>query len=133
LDCVIARSGHDFTHAASTQPRQVRAKLKTGAMRTTRIRERIGFQFPSPFSTVQAYSQIPHPMHLLGSTDMNFLGIVLQDISVTYPFSELANIVQQLLLTVTYGKRFFHEIKPPKSIQIIGDANSCSVIYSPLI
>ncbi len=71
--CVIARSGHALTHLASLHPRQERAKLKTGVMRTTRILERIGFQVASPFSMVQAYSQIPHPIHLLGSTEMNFL------------------------------------------------------------
>ena len=76
---VIARSGHALTHLASTHPRQVNAKLNTGAMRTTRIRERIGFQLPSPFSVVQAYSHIPQPMHLLGSTETNFLGKVLAD------------------------------------------------------
>ena len=78
-DCVIARSGQAFTHRASMHPRQVRAKLKTGTIRTTRILLRTGFQLPSPFSVVQAYSQIPHPMHLLGSTETNFLGKVLAD------------------------------------------------------
>jgi hypothetical protein len=29
---------------------------------------------------VHAYSQIPQPMHLLGSTEMNFLGDILADI-----------------------------------------------------
>ena len=79
-DWLIARSGHAFTHLASTHPRHVNAKLNTGAMRTTRILERIGFQLPSPFSVVQAYSHIPQPMHLLGSTETNFLGNVLADI-----------------------------------------------------
>src|ERR1035437_797560 len=69
----IACSGHAFTHRASLHPRQVKAKLKTGAMRTTLILDRIGFQLLSPFSTVQAYSQIPQPMHLQGSTETNFL------------------------------------------------------------
>lgn len=72
-DCESARSGHAFTHLASLHPRQVNAKLKTGAIWTTRILERIGFQLPSSFSTVQAYSQIPQPMHLPGSTETNFL------------------------------------------------------------
>jgi hypothetical protein len=44
-----------------------------GAMRTTRILERIGFQTCSPFSKVQANSQRPHPIHLLGSTETNDL------------------------------------------------------------
>ena len=35
--------------------------------------ERIGFQMVSPFSRVHAYSQIPQPVHLLGSTETNFL------------------------------------------------------------
>ena len=72
-DCESARSGHAFTHLASWHPRQVKAKLKTGAMRTTLILDLRGFHMPSPFSTVQAYSQIPHPMHLPGSTETNFL------------------------------------------------------------
>ncbi len=79
-DCVIARSGHAFTHLASWHPRQVNAKLNTGAMRTTRILLRMGFQLPSPFSVVQAYSHIPQPIHLLGSTETNFRGKVLADI-----------------------------------------------------
>jgi hypothetical protein len=83
--CESARSGHAFTHFASSHPLQDNAKLSTGAMRTTLILERIGFQVFSPFSTVQAYSQIPHPMHLPGSTEMNFLCWVLADI-VTKPF-----------------------------------------------
>lgn len=86
--CVMARSGHAFTHLASWQPLQVRAKLNTGAIRTTRILLRTGFQlFTSPFSEEQAYSQIPQPMHLLGSTATNFLGKVLaDDIVLTKPF-----------------------------------------------
>jgi hypothetical protein len=57
---------------ASSQDLQARAKLNMGVMRTTRIRERIGFQMLSSFSRVHAYSQIPQPVHLLGSTEMNF-------------------------------------------------------------
>lgn len=72
-DCERAFSGHAFTHLASSHARHVRAKLKSGVMRTTRILERIGFQTASPFSSVQAYSQIPQPVHLLGSTATNFL------------------------------------------------------------
>jgi hypothetical protein len=71
-DCVIARSGHALTHLASWHPRHVRAKLNTGAIRTTRILERIGFHVPTPCSIAHAYSQIPQPMHLPGSTEMNF-------------------------------------------------------------
>lgn len=78
---LMARSGHALTHRASWHPRQVKAKLNTGAMRTTRILLRMGFQlFTSPFSEEQAYSQIPQPIHLLGSTATNFLGSVLADI-----------------------------------------------------
>ena len=44
-----------------------------GVMRTTRIRERMGFRVFSSFSRAQAYSQIPQPVHLLGSTETNFL------------------------------------------------------------
>ena len=68
-----AFSGHAVTHLASSQNLQARAKLNIGVMRTTRIREWIGFRVFSCFSNVQAYSQIPHPVHLLGSTETNFL------------------------------------------------------------
>ena len=68
-----ASSGHAVTHLASSQNLQARAKLNIGVMRTTRIREWIGFRVFSCFSNVQAYSQIPHPVHLLGSTETNFL------------------------------------------------------------
>ena len=44
-------------------------------MRTVRIRDRNGFETASPFSSVQAYSQIPQPVHLLGSTETNFLSV----------------------------------------------------------
>jgi len=76
-----ARSGQAFTHFASSHPLQESAKLSTGAILTTLILERIGFQVDSPFSTVQAYSQIPHPMHLPGSTEINFLCWVFADIA----------------------------------------------------
>ena len=66
-------SGQAFTHWASSQNLQARAKLKSGVMRTTRILDLMGFQVFSPFSRVQAYSQIPQPVHLLGSTETNFL------------------------------------------------------------
>jgi hypothetical protein len=39
----------------------------------------MGFQIVSPFSKVHAYSQIPQPVHLLGSTEMNFLDSNLED------------------------------------------------------
>jgi len=68
-----AFSGHAVTHLASSQNLQARAKLNRGVMRTTRIRERRGFKLFSSFSRVQAYSQIPQPVHLLGSTETNFL------------------------------------------------------------
>jgi hypothetical protein len=68
-----AFSGHAVTHLASSQNLQARAKLKQGVMRTTRIRERIGLILFSSFSRAQAYSQIPQPVHLLGSTETNFL------------------------------------------------------------
>ena len=72
-DWVKAFSGHAVTHLASSQNLQARAKLNMGVMRTTRIRERIGFMVFSSFSRVQEYSHIPQPVHLLGSTDTNFL------------------------------------------------------------
>ena len=68
-----AFSGHAVTHLASSQNLQARAKLNMGVMRTTRIRERMGFKISSSFSSTQAYSQIPQPVHLLGSTETNFL------------------------------------------------------------
>ena len=71
--CDRAFSGQALTHLASSQKRHASAKLKSGVIRTTRIRERMGFQTASPFSSVQAYSQIPQPVHLLGSTETNFL------------------------------------------------------------
>ena len=70
-----AFSGHAVTHLASSQNRHARAKLKRGFMRTRRIRERSGFQFASPFSWLHAYSQIPQPVHLAGSTETNFLWV----------------------------------------------------------
>jgi hypothetical protein len=72
-DCDRAFSGHAVTHLASSQNLQARAKLNMGVMRTTRIRERIGFMLLSSFSRAQAYSHIPQPVHLLGSTETNFL------------------------------------------------------------
>lgn len=84
---MIAFSGHAITHRASLQPRHERAKLKSGVMRTTRILERIGFQMVSPLPIVQAYSQMPQPMHLPGSTEINFLcSLLLVDILLTKPF-----------------------------------------------
>ena len=68
-----AFSGHAVTHLGSSQNLQARAKLNMGVMRTTRIRERMGFRVFSSFSRAQAYSQIPQPVHLLGSTETNFL------------------------------------------------------------
>ena len=83
-DCDRAFSGQAVTHLASSHDRQARAKLNIGVMRTTRIRERIGFRLFSSFSTVHAYSQIPQPVHLLGSTETNFLdGNLEAGISVT--------------------------------------------------
>jgi len=72
-DCAKAFSGQAVTHSASSQKRQARAKLKRGVMRTTRILDLMGFQKASSFSRVQAYSQIPQPVHLFGSTETNFL------------------------------------------------------------
>ena len=72
-DWTKAFSGQAATHLASSQNRQARAKLNIGVMRTTRILDRMGFKLLSSFSRVQAYSQIPQPVHLLGSTETNFL------------------------------------------------------------
>lgn len=70
-----AFSGHDVTHLASSQALQAKATLKRGFMRTTRILERKGFIAVSPFSMLHAYSQIPQPVHLDGSTETNFLWV----------------------------------------------------------
>ena len=66
-----AFSGQAVTHLASSQLLHAKAKLKRGFMRTTRILESSGLD--SPFSWLQAYSQIPQPVHLDGSTETNFL------------------------------------------------------------
>jgi len=85
-DCTKAFSGQAVTHLASSQNRHVRAKLKSGVMRTTRILDLMGLQIASPFSRVHAYSQMPQPVHLLGSTETNFLDSNLAgDIAVTRP------------------------------------------------
>lgn len=86
-DCTRAFSGQAFTHGASSQARQARAKLKRGVMRITRILEHRGFPRVSSFSVAQAYSQIPQPVHLPGSTETNFLDSNLAgDIAVIMPF-----------------------------------------------
>ena len=73
LDWRRASLGQAFTHGASSQNLQARAKLNSGVMRMTRILDFNGFPRDSPFSSAQAYSQIPQPVHLLGSTETNFL------------------------------------------------------------
>jgi hypothetical protein len=72
-DWTRAFSGQAFTHGASSQNLQARAKLNNGVMRMTRILDFNGFPRDSSFSSAQAYSQIPQPVHLLGSTETNFL------------------------------------------------------------
>lgn len=71
--CDSAFSGQAVTHLASSQNLHAKAKLNKGFIRTTRIRERKGFQSSSPFSWLHVYSQIPQPVHLEGSTETNFL------------------------------------------------------------
>lgn len=73
-DCSMAFSGQALTQAASSQNLHVSAKLNKGIIWTVRILDLNGLPV-SPFSNVQAYSQIPHPVHLLGSTDTNFLSM----------------------------------------------------------
>ncbi len=70
-----AFSGHAVTHLASSHMRHASATLKRGFMRTTRILLRRGVDEISPFSWLQAYSQIPQPVHLDGSTETNFLWV----------------------------------------------------------
>ena len=71
-DWTRAFSGQAFTHGASSQKRQVSAKFTSGIIRIMRILDLNGLPV-SPFSSVQAYSQIPQPVHLPGSTLTNFL------------------------------------------------------------
>jgi len=86
-DCVMAFSGQAVTHLASSQNRHAKAKLNSGFIRTKRIRDRRGFQLASPFSWLHAYSQIPQPVHLEGSTETNFLWVNFAGgISVTKAF-----------------------------------------------
>ena len=73
-DWTRAFSGQALTHWASSQNRHVSAKLNIGIMRTLRILDLNGLAI-SPFSSVQAYSHIPQPVHLLGSTETNFLSV----------------------------------------------------------
>ena len=91
-DCASAFSGQAFTQAASSQNLQANAKLNRGIMRTVRIRDRNGFETASPFSSVQAYSQIPQPVHLLGSTETNFLSVNFCVIVPIASFSKYLNI-----------------------------------------
>lgn len=71
--CISAFSGQAFTHGASSQALQVSAKLNRGVMRITRILEHKGFPSVSSFSVAHAYSQMPQPVHFVGSTETNFL------------------------------------------------------------
>jgi hypothetical protein len=75
-DWVKAFSGHAFTHGASLQNRQVMAALSNGVKRRTRILDFKGFHC-SPFSMVQAYSHMLHPVHFPGSTETYFLELAL--------------------------------------------------------
>jgi hypothetical protein len=103
--CEIAFSGQAFTHLASWHARHDSAKLNIGVMRTTRILDRNGLC--SFFSWLQANSQIPQPVHLLGSTETNFLwGFFTACILLTKPF-KLKYLLLQLLLTIAYEKCFF--------------------------
>src|SRR3990170_2317323 len=72
--CASAFSGQALTHGASSQNLHANAKLNRGVMRIMRILDLKGFAF-SPFSSVQAYSQMLQPLHLPGSTETNFLSV----------------------------------------------------------
>ena len=72
-DWTRAFSGQAFTHGASSQALQASAKLNSGVMRITRILEHKRHPPGPSFSVTHAYSQIPQPVHLLGSTETNFL------------------------------------------------------------
>jgi hypothetical protein len=65
-----------FTQGAFSQNLQVIVAFRNAVNRMTRILEANGFQVPH-FSRVQAYSQIPQPVHLLGSTETNLLALGL--------------------------------------------------------
>ncbi len=97
-DCVSAFSGQAFTHAASSQNLHANAKLNMGIMRTVRIRDLNGLDTASFFSSVQAYSQIPQPVHLLGSTETNFLSVNFCCVMVPYAScSKYLNISVEML------------------------------------
>ena len=69
---VMAFSVQAFAHGASLQNRQLIVVLSMDVRRITRILDFRGSQLWF-FSCVHAYSQMPQPVHLLGSTDTNFL------------------------------------------------------------
>jgi hypothetical protein len=67
----MAFSVQAFAHGASLQNRQLIVVLSMDVRRITRILDFRGSK-RSFSSCVHAYSQMPQPVHLLGSTDTNF-------------------------------------------------------------
>jgi hypothetical protein len=67
----MAFSVQAFAHGASLQNRQLMVVLSMDVRRITRILDFRGSQLWF-FSCVHAYSQMPQPVHLLGSTETNF-------------------------------------------------------------
>jgi hypothetical protein len=115
-DWVKASSGHASTHFASSQNLQASAKLKRGDIRTTRILERIGFQAFSPFSKVQAYSQIPQPVHFEGATETNFLDLNLDgDILLIVPYLKYLNIsLKTQVFNILFTMKLFSNLLSQK-------------------
>ena len=71
-DCIKASLGHAGTHGASSQNLQTIVTLTSGCKRTTLIRDLRGLKDFS-FFNAHANSQMPQPVHLLGSAEMNCL------------------------------------------------------------
>jgi len=92
-DWVKAFSGQAFTHGASLQNLHVMAALSNGVKRRTRILDFNGFHC-SHFSRVHAYSQMPQPVHLPGSTETYFLEL---DLAVCICFTVSGYVVCFLL------------------------------------
>src|SRR5208337_1803359 len=72
-DWTRAFSGQAVTQRASLQNLQAMATLSTGFKRRMRILDVNGFHLPSDFSNEHTASQMPQPVHLLGSTATNSL------------------------------------------------------------
>lgn len=74
-DCFRALRGQAFAHGASSQNLQVIVVLKNEFRGITLILDLRGFRRNPSFSKAQTYSQMPQPVHLLGLTEANCLGL----------------------------------------------------------